>query len=278
VAPTLLTERLTLRMWHEGDADPALAAYGDAEVARWLAPAMGQVPDEAAMRLLLRQWAAEDARLLTPAGRWAIELRADGRVIGGATLLPLLPDDEYEVGWQLSPQQWGQGYGTEAGLALVRWAFAQGLEQVIALVRPTNARAAAMVRRMGMEWVGETEKYHDLRLQEYRLRPGDLTGPHLAEAAAPVIDNAAAARFELWVDGHLAELPYRQHGQRLVLIHTGVPDELGGRGLGGRLVAAAVDRAARDGLTIVPLCPFARDWLAHHPDMASRVVIDWDAR
>jgi len=27
---------------------------------------------------------------------------------------------------------------------------------------------------MGMEWVGETEKYHRLRLQEYRLRPGDL--------------------------------------------------------------------------------------------------------
>jgi hypothetical protein len=25
-----------------------------------------------------------------------------------------------------------------------------------------------------MEWVGETEKYHDLRLQEFRLRPGDL--------------------------------------------------------------------------------------------------------
>jgi len=278
VAPTLLTERLALRMWHEGDAGPALAAYGDAEVARWLAPAMGQIPDEAAMRLLLRQWAAEDARLLTPAGRWAIELRADGRVIGGATLLPLLPDDEYEVGWQLSPPEWGHGYGTEAGLALVRWAFDQGLEQVIALVRPANARAAAMVRRMGMEWVGETEKYHDLRLQEYRLRPGDLTGPHLAVAAAPVIDNAAAGRFELWVDGHLAELPYRQHEQRLVLIHTGVPDALGGRGLGGRLVAAAVDRAARDGLTIVPLCPFARDWLARHPDLASRVAIDWDAR
>jgi RimJ/RimL family protein N-acetyltransferase len=172
VAPILHTERLALRMWRAEDAGPALAAYGDAAVARWLAPAMGQVPDEAAMRALLAQWVAEDARLLTPAGRWAIELRADNRVIGGATLLPLLPDDEYEVGWQLSPQVWGHGYGTEAGLALVRWAFGQGLEQVIALVRPANARAAAMVRRMGMEWVGETEKYHQLRLQEYRLRPG----------------------------------------------------------------------------------------------------------
>jgi hypothetical protein len=25
-----------------------------------------------------------------------------------------------------------------------------------------------------MDWVGETEKYHNLRLQEHRLRPGDL--------------------------------------------------------------------------------------------------------
>lgn len=278
MAPTLLTGRLALRMWHEGDAGQALAAYGDAEVARWLAPAMGQIADEAAMGQLLRQWAAEDAGLLTPAGRWAIELRTDGRVIGGATLLPLPPDDEYEVGWQLSPREWGHGYGTEAGLALVRWAFSQGLEQVIALVRPANARATAMVRRMGMEWVGETEKYHQLLLQQYRLRPGDLTGPHLAEAAAPVTDNAAAGRFEVWLDGHLAELPYRRDGQRLVLIHIEVPPELAGRGLGGRLVTAAVDRAARDGLTIVPWCPFARDWLKRNPDVASRAAIDWDAR
>jgi len=44
-------------------------------------------------------------------------------------------------------------------------------------VRPANTRAMATVRRIGMEWVGETEKYHGLRLQEYRLRPGDLTTP-----------------------------------------------------------------------------------------------------
>jgi RimJ/RimL family protein N-acetyltransferase len=112
--------------------------------------------------------------MLTPAGRWAIELRDDGRVIGGATLLPLAPDEEYEIGWQLHQHEWGHGYASETGLALARWAFGQGIEQVIALVRPANSRATAMVRRMGMEWVGETEKYHDLRLQQFRLRPADL--------------------------------------------------------------------------------------------------------
>lgn len=138
---------------------------------------MDSVHDAAAMRLVLQQWVAEDARLMAPAGRWAVELRQDGHLIGGATLLPLQPDEEFEVGWQLHPDEWGHGYATETGLALARWAFGQGIEQVIAVVRPANGRALAMVRRIGMEWVGETEKYHHLRLQVFRLRPGDLPAP-----------------------------------------------------------------------------------------------------
>ncbi len=177
MAARLDTERLVLRGWTVDDAEAALGAYGDAQVARWLAPEMDRVPDLAAMRLVLQQWAAEDARMMAPAGRWAVELRHDGRLIGGATLLPLPPDEEFEMGWQLHPQGWGHGYATEAGLALARWAFGQGIEEVIALVRPANTRAVATVRRIGMEWVGETEKYHGLRLQQYRLRPGDLAAP-----------------------------------------------------------------------------------------------------
>ena len=177
MAERLVTERLVLRPWAAGDAGAALHAYGDAEVARWLAPAMDQVGGEAAMRVVLQQWMAEDARMLTPAGRWAIELRQDGHLAGGATLLPLPPDEEYEIGWQLRRDAWGRGYATEAGIAVASWAFEQGLEQVIALVRPANTRAMATVGRIGMEWIGETEKYHNLRLQEYRLRPADLTAP-----------------------------------------------------------------------------------------------------
>ena len=175
MAQRLSTKRLALRPWEIGDAEAALSTFGDADVARWLTPAMDQVPDLAAMRLVLQQWVAEDSRMTTPAGRWAIEDPQDGRLIGGATLLPLPPDDEFEIGWQLRPDAWGHGYATEAGLAMAAWAFEQGIEQVIALVRPANSRAAATVRRIGMEWIGETEKYHGLRLQVFRLRPGDLS-------------------------------------------------------------------------------------------------------
>jgi len=90
-----------------------------------------------------------------------------------------------------------------------------------------------------------------------------------------VVDVTGEGRFELRADGHTAELVYRVDGTYLVLVHTRVPGALEGRGVGGQLGQAAVDRAARDGLTIVPLCPFARGWLQRHPDEAARVPVDW---
>jgi uncharacterized protein len=88
-----------------------------------------------------------------------------------------------------------------------------------------------------------------------------------------IVNNEAAGRFETTIDGRTAELTYRRHGDRLVLVHTEVPDELEGVGVGGALVTAAVDFAAQHGLTVVPMCPFARGWLERHPDVAKRVRI-----
>jgi hypothetical protein len=58
----------------------------------------------------------------------------------------------------------------------------QGAGEVFAVVRPANKRAEATVRRIGMDWVGETGKYYDLRLQVFRLRPADL------DSALPRVD------------------------------------------------------------------------------------------
>jgi uncharacterized protein len=91
---------------------------------------------------------------------------------------------------------------------------------------------------------------------------------------APIL-NEAEGRFEIVEDGELAELTFRRVDTRLVLIHTGVPDALEGRGVGGRLVQAAVDYAIAEALTIVPRCPFARSWLERHPDVAATASINW---
>lgn len=172
----ITTSRLRLRPWAPTDAEAALAVYGAQDVARWLSPAMDRVPDVSAMRALIETWLAED--LVVPQGRWAVELAADGELVGGVAVLPLPPHGEdLEVAWQLAPHAWGQGIAAEAGHAVAHHAFASGIDEVFAVVRSQNGRGAATAQRVGMEWVGETEKYYDLRLQVYRLRKGELDVP-----------------------------------------------------------------------------------------------------
>ena len=90
-----------------------------------------------------------------------------------------------------------------------------------------------------------------------------------------VTDEVDGHRFVYRDDGAEAKLVYRSGDGRLDLLHTEVPDHLGGRGIAGQLVRAAVDRAAASGETVVPTCPYARKWLQDHPDDAARITIDW---
>ena len=95
------------------------------------------------------------------------------------------------------------------------------------------------------------------------------TGVKIGEAAAapdlPVIDNTAASRFEVTVDGAIAFLQYERRGRSIALIHTEVPKELRGHHVGEHLVKGALDAARAEGLQIVAICPFVRRYLKQHP-------------
>ena len=88
-----------------------------------------------------------------------------------------------------------------------------------------------------------------------------------------VIDNKGANRFEVTVEGRLAMLEYRRTEATLDLIATRVPDVLEGRGLGGVLVRGALDVARRDGLAVIPTCPFVRTWFERHADELEGIVV-----
>ena len=92
-----------------------------------------------------------------------------------------------------------------------------------------------------------------------------------SDSTVRIVDNAVKHRFETEVEGHRALLVYRHDGERLVLVHTEVPSDLGGRGIGGQLVEAAIAGDVR----IVPECSFARSWLTKHPELAARARVDW---
>ncbi|TWP45760.1 GNAT family N-acetyltransferase [Lentzea tibetensis] len=170
------TDRLVIRDWTPDDAEAALRIYGSADVTHWLTPAMDRVGDLAAMRSVLHAWQESQPNLLTPRGRWAVVRKDDKEVVGGLGIRLLPPfEDDLELSWQLAPEAWGNGYATEAGSALVDWAFTQDTDELFAVARPKNTRAIAVAERLGMRWVGETSKYYGLNLQVYRIRHNDLS-------------------------------------------------------------------------------------------------------
>src|SRR5690606_6889976 len=81
-----------------------------------------------------------------------------------------------------------------------------------------------------------------------------------------VVHEPERSRFQVTLGGGTAELRYQRLGKTLVLVHTGAPPELEGRGIGGALVRAAFDHVRGHGMVVVPLCPFVRAYLKRHPE------------
>ena len=81
-----------------------------------------------------------------------------------------------------------------------------------------------------------------------------------------VMHNVQQERFEVQQDGHLAELDYRRAGNQIIFTHTGMPDELEGRGIGSALLKTGLTYARENGLEVVPLCQFVRGYIERKPE------------
>lgn len=83
---------------------------------------------------------------------------------------------------------------------------------------------------------------------------------------AAVNHNEEERRFELSIEGLHAVLTYRLSPDRIVLLHTEVPEPLQGRGLAAKLTRSALDFAREKRLRVVPLCPYASSFLRRHAE------------
>lgn len=81
-----------------------------------------------------------------------------------------------------------------------------------------------------------------------------------------ITHDSAAHRFSTTVDGVEAHLEYLRHGNVLTITHTIVPEAIGGRGIAGALVKAAMDHVRAEGLKVNPVCSYSAAWMAKHPE------------
>lgn len=80
-------------------------------------------------------------------------------------------------------------------------------------------------------------------------------------------DGATKGRYRIVVEGIEADMTFTRSSETLIIIDaTNVPAALRGRGIGEQMVRRAVEDARRDGVTIIPLCPFAKAQIARRPE------------
>ncbi len=138
------TGRLLLRQPTEADVAAPPAWLSDPEVMDWLG---GIEPPAEVVRLWLEQWER------FPTGKFLVERRSDRALVGrvGANYYDVetwqrSPAGEPELGWALAREHWGNGYATEAALAVREWLRAPRL---VSLIAPGNARSQRVAERLG---------------------------------------------------------------------------------------------------------------------------------
>ena len=80
-------------------------------------------------------------------------------------------------------------------------------------------------------------------------------------------ETETKGRYWLEIDGHTAQMTYSKAGtDKIIIDHTGVPKELGGRGIGTILVERGVEDARAEGRKIIPQCPFVKAKIDKTPE------------
>jgi len=174
------TERLVLRDWREEDAEPFIRHTNTPAVMRWLGGVQTEEVARQAIEGRVVRWQRERGFTF-----WVVE-RKDDRALLGFCGLKLADTEgspiegEYEVGWRLREDAWGQGYAKEAAIASLDFAFDRlGADRVVALTCIQNEASWGLMQRLGMTRRPELD-YDDPRFPAlnptiiYDIRPGEL--------------------------------------------------------------------------------------------------------
>jgi predicted GNAT family acetyltransferase len=94
----------------------------------------------------------------------------------------------------------------------------------------------------------------------------------MAEPRIAIADNPERERFEICLDGELAGFTqYRLRPGLIAFVHTEIDDRFEGQGLGGRLIAFALDDVRGRDLAVLPFCPFVSAYIQRHPEYVELV-------
>lgn len=169
-AAVIETERLLLRRLTPDDLDALFALYRDPEVRRYF-PDGTLTYEETKAEL---EWIIDVYYGQYGWGLWATIHKPTGAFIGRCGLLPWTIDgqSEVEVAYLIAKEYWGQGLGTEAAQAILRYGFEQvGVSRLVCLIEEENQASQRVAAKIGMAFEREIEDKYGRAMMYSTTRP-----------------------------------------------------------------------------------------------------------
>ena len=145
------TERLRLRTWSEADKAEFVRVTNTPAVMRWLGGVQSRESMDAGFDSI-DGYQRDFGHTL-----WVVERKSDGALLGFCGLKRVnspgasCPGD-FEVGWRLREDSWGQGFAKEAAITSLDLAFGRfAAPHVVALTVAGNAASQGLMNRLGMQ-------------------------------------------------------------------------------------------------------------------------------
>lgn len=161
----LETERLRLRLFTHDDLPVMFALNSDPEVIKY---ADTPASDMEEVRRRLEQGPLADYKKYGY-GRFAVELKETGAIIGFCGIKYLPEIDLPEVGYRFLKEYWGRGIGTEAARVCVEFARDDlKVEKLVALIIPENAASIRVAEKLGMS-KGPLIHIYDVDALQYEM-------------------------------------------------------------------------------------------------------------
>lgn len=151
--PTLETERLILRGWHEGDLEPLATFYADDPTATYVGGPKTREDSWRQLAMMIGHWQMRGY------GVFALEPKTGGPVVGWCGPWSPLGFPEMEMGYALfSTPIRGKGFITEAARAVLGYVFGtMGRSTLVSYIHKTNSPSRAVAERLGAKLDGTTE-------------------------------------------------------------------------------------------------------------------------
>lgn len=157
VFPIIETERLILREVTTEDASDMLKYLSDQDVVKPMGLEPFQTEEDVWGEINWYKSIYKEGSGI----RWGITLKASDMVIGSCGFLNMhTKHHRAEIGYELSPDYWGNGIASEALEAVVTYGYHHfELERIEALIEPTNLLSQKLVEKKGFKREGLLRHY-----------------------------------------------------------------------------------------------------------------------